>query len=91
MTRNYTYPEAAVELRVLESWLRRHIKKLPHSKKGKVVTFSEDDIKRIDALHHHEPSTGPLAPAPRPSSGASLHPMSHLQPLPSRRAAVRTG
>jgi hypothetical protein len=91
MKRRYTYPEAAVELRVEESWLRRHIKQLPHSKKGRVVTFTEDDLDRIDALHRHEPSTGPLAPVAVPSSGASLHPMSHLRPLPSRGAGVRTG
>lgn len=91
MKRRYTYPEAAAQLRVEESWLRRHIKRLPHSKFGKVVTFSEDDLERIDALHHHEPSTGPLASVSVPPSGASSHPMRHLQPLPSRRAGVRTG
>ena len=87
MKRRYTYSEAAVELRVEESWLRRHIKRLPHTKKGRVVTFSETDLDRIDALHHHEPSTGPLAAVPAASPGASSHPMSHLRPLPSRATA----
>ncbi|WP_055534848.1 helix-turn-helix domain-containing protein [Streptomyces graminilatus] len=91
MKRRYTYPEAAHELRVEESWLRRHIKRLPHAKKGRVVTFSEDDLDRIDTLHHHEPSAGPFAQESVPSAGASLHPMSHLRPLPSRGARVRTG
>lgn len=87
MTR-YTYPEAAKALRVEESWLRRHIKKLPHSKKGRVVTFSDADLERIDALHHHEPTVGALALVPVPASGA--HPLTHLRPLPARGMTVRT-
>ncbi|MFE1550614.1 helix-turn-helix domain-containing protein [Streptomyces sp. NPDC058718] len=88
MTR-YTYPEAAKALRVEESWLRRHIKKLPHSKKGRVVTFSEVDLERIDALHHHEPTVGALALISAPASVAA-HPLANLRPLPARGMAVRT-
>ncbi|MFE1925849.1 helix-turn-helix domain-containing protein [Streptomyces asoensis] len=82
----YTYPEAAEILRVEESWLRRHIKKLPHSKKGKAVTFTDADLARIDALHHHEPTTGPLAATPVPTPGVGAHPLSNLRPLPRRKA-----
>jgi len=85
--KRHTYPEAAAELRVEESWLRRHIKKLPHTKKGRVVTFSDADLERIDAIYHHEPTTGPLAVVPAPAEGA--HPLRHLRPLPPRGAAVR--
>ncbi|MET9100006.1 helix-turn-helix domain-containing protein [Streptomyces antibioticus] len=84
----HTYPEAAEILRVEESWLRRHIKRLPHSKKGRVVTFSDADLERIDALHHHEPTTGPLAAAPAPAPGNGSHPLSHLRPLPRRSKAL---
>lgn len=87
MSRRYTYPEAAAALRVEESWLRRHIKRLPHSKKGRVVTFTEADLERIDALHHHEPTTGPLAHASAPTATAP-HPLAHLRPLPRRGAAL---
>lgn len=80
----HTYPEAAAILRVEESWLRRHIKKLPHSKKGRVVTFTDDDLNRIDAQFHHEPTAG-LVPA-RPAVVSGSHPMAHLVPLPSSRA-----
>lgn len=86
--KRHTYPEAATELRVEESWLRRHIKTLPHSKKGRVITFSDADLERIDQLFHHEPSTGPLAIVSAPTAGP--HPMAHLIPLPPRSAAVRT-
>lgn len=82
MSRRYTYAEAAAELRVEERWLRRHIGRLPHSKKGRVVTFSDDDLMRIDQMHHHEPSMGPLAGASAPAAGA--HPLAHLKPLPAR-------
>ncbi|MFB7368010.1 DNA-binding protein [Streptomyces hydrogenans] len=85
----YLYPEAADALRVEESWLRRHIKELPHSKKGRVVTFTDADLERIDALFHHEPTVGALALVPAPATGA--HPLAHLRPLPSRGSAVRTG
>jgi hypothetical protein len=84
MNRRYTYAEAAAELRVEERWLRRHIGSLPHSKKGRVVTFTDTDLERIDQMHHHEPTTGPLALVSAPASGA--HPMAHLKPLPSRGA-----
>ncbi|NUH35321.1 DNA-binding protein [Streptomyces samsunensis] len=81
MTRRHTYPEAAAELRVEESWLRRHIKKLPHSKKGRVVTFSDEDLTCIDAMFHHEPEQAP------PLRAVGAHPLADLKPLPSRRAA----
>lgn len=76
--RRYTYAEAATELRVEERWLRRHIGRLPHSKKGRVVTFSDDDLMRIDQMHHHEPSVSPR------TSAAGAHPLAHLKPLPTR-------
>lgn len=90
MTRRHTYPEAAEILRVSEPWLRKNIKKLPHSKKGRVVTFSDEDLARIDALFHHEPTTGPLAVAAEPVAGVSAHPLATLRPLPSRGAGVPT-
>jgi hypothetical protein len=88
--KRHTYAEAAEILRVEERWLRRNIMKLPHSKKGATVTFSDEDLDRIDALHHYEPTSGPLAIVPAPvSSGA--HPLATLRPLPPRGAALRTG
>ncbi|MGW6210995.1 helix-turn-helix domain-containing protein [Streptomyces sp. NPDC055109] len=87
--RRHTYPEAADVLRVEESWLRRHIKQLPHSKKGRVVTFSDDDLARIDALTHYEPTAGPLAVAPLPQTGAGPHPLSNLRPLPRRSQVLQ--
>lgn len=80
----YDYDEAAEELRVTKTWLQRHIKKLPHSKKGRVVTFTVEDLERIEALFHIEPEFGPLArpvPALEPAGG---HPLADLRPLPSR-------
>lgn len=89
MSRRYSYAQAAEELGVTETWLRRHIKKLPHSKKGRVVTFTEADLERIDQLHHYEPTTGPLAiPA---ASSPGTHPLANLRPLPSRRTPARAG
>lgn len=84
MTRRLHYPEAARELGIEESWLRRHIKQLPHTKLGRVVYFTPADLERIDVLFHHEPTTGPVAVVPAPASGA--HPLADLRPLPSRSA-----
>lgn len=89
MTAHYTYSEAASRLRVPIRWLQRNISRLPHSKKGRVVTFSDQDLDRIDALHHHEPAGGPLALAPPPRT-TGAHPMAHLRPLPQRGAARRS-
>ena len=86
MSRRYKYAEAAAELRVDERWLRRNIGRLPHSKKGRTVTFSEDDLARIDQMHHYEPTTGPLATGQVPKGA---HPMAHLRPLPRRGQPVR--
>lgn len=83
MSRRYTYPEAAAELRVEESWLRRHIKALPHSKKGRVVTFSAEDLDRIDAMHHHEPSVA------KQTAGAGSEVLATLRPLPRRGSPAR--
>jgi hypothetical protein len=81
VTRRLTYPEAAAELRVEERWLRRNIAQLPHSKKGRVVTFTEDDLARIDQMHHREPDSVPqLAPG--------AHPLAGLRPLPARRRSA---
>jgi hypothetical protein len=86
--KRHTYPEAAAILRVEESWLRRHIKKLPHSKLGRVVTFSDSDLDRINALHHHEPASGPFAPPAASAADVQAHPLAHLRPLPRRSAAL---
>jgi hypothetical protein len=75
----YTYPEAADRLRVKESWLRRHISRLPHSKKGRVVTFTESDIEAIEAMHHVTPW--------QPTAAAGGVAVLDLKPLPSRRSA----
>jgi hypothetical protein len=82
--RRYTYAEAAAELRVEKTWLQRHIKELPHSRKGRVVTFTDDDLVRIDQIHHHEPTHGPLARPVLVPSPAGGHPLADLKPLPSR-------
>ncbi|MFI1723876.1 DNA-binding protein [Streptomyces sp. NPDC020489] len=93
MTRRFTYAEAAEELpeNVTETWLRRHIKRLPHTKLGRAVYFTDDDLRRIDQLFHHEPTTGPLAAAPTPAPAPSAHtphPLHHLKPLPGRSPAL---
>ncbi|MFF9269138.1 DNA-binding protein [Streptomyces sp. WAC04189] len=88
MTRRLQYPEAAELLGVTENWLRKHIKQLPHKKVGRVVYFTDADLERIDQMHHHEPTTGPLATAPTPTQSAAPHPLAGLRPLPRRGKAL---
>jgi hypothetical protein len=84
MTRRLTYAQAAGELPdgVTEQWLRRHIKRLPHSKLGRTVYFTDEDLRRIDAMFHHEPGE-----EPHRSPGSGTHPVAHLVPLPARGSA----
>lgn len=88
--RRFTYQEAAAELPegVTETWLRRHIKRLPHTKLGRIVYFTDRDLERIDQLFHHEPTSGPLAAAASTTSGSGAHPLSSLRPLPRRGKAL---
>lgn len=68
--KRHTCAEAAAVLRVEVSWPCQHIKRLPHSNESRVVTFSDADLECIDQIHHHEPTTGPLAPVPSAPAGA---------------------
>ncbi|NUP52316.1 MAG: helix-turn-helix domain-containing protein [Catenulispora sp.] len=80
----YDYDEAAAELRVSKTWLQRHIKELPRTKKGRVVHFTDEDLRRINEMFHLEPESGPLAavaPVPVTTGG---HPLAHLKPLSGR-------
>lgn len=79
----YTYPEAADKLRVSEDWLRRNIKRLPRSKKGRRVTFTDADLERIERIYHVEPDPEPTAVSPA-AAGSVLA----LKPLPSRRRSA---
>lgn len=81
------YAEAAEILGCEESWLRRNIRRLPRTKVGRTVYFTDEDLARIDQLFHIEPSTGPLASAPAPAPKGA-HPLGNLRPLPSRRTAA---
>ncbi|MFJ7100135.1 helix-turn-helix domain-containing protein [Streptomyces albogriseolus] len=88
MTERFDYAAAAEALPgVSETWLRRHIKQLPHTKAGRAVYFTAADLERIDQLFHHEPSTGPLAGTPA-TAATGPHPLASLRPLPRRGQAL---
>lgn len=78
--RRYTYPEAAEILRVKERWLRENTKRLPHSRKGVTVTFSEADLDSIDAMFHHQPAVPAVPTLPQ-----GTHPLASIKPAGSRR------
>ncbi|MFF2514915.1 DNA-binding protein [Streptomyces sp. NPDC058086] len=69
-------PTTALE--VEEAWLRRHVKKLPHTKLGGRV-LTEGDLQRIVDLFHKEPSAA-IRSAGAQTVGA--HPLGALRPLP---------
>lgn len=81
----YDYDAAARELGVKKGWLQDNIRKLPHSKVGRVVYFTDADLERIDQMFHHEPSNAPVAPV-TPLPGAH-----HLRDLKPAGAIRRTG
>lgn len=79
--RYFTYAEAAEELRIKESWLRRHIKKLPRVQIDRQVFFTQADLDEITEMHHHRPQTaGRLQSVP---AGAASRPAGPT-PLPAR-------
>jgi hypothetical protein len=84
----YNYDEAAAELRVEKSWLQRHIRELPRTKKGRRVHFTEEDLHRINELFHLEPEHGPLARPVLVPSVPGAHPLAALKPLPGRRRST---
>lgn len=86
--KRHDYRAAAEELGVKESWLRRNIKSLPHSKKGNTVTFTDADLERIDQMHHHEPPNALGAPVTALPALAGAHPLRDLKPAGALR---RTG
>lgn len=77
-TRRLPYPEAAAALGVEVSWLQRHIRRLPHTKLGRRVYFTDADLERIDAQFHHEPAEQPA------SASTAAAPVTELRPLPAR-------
>lgn len=86
--KRYSYPEAAQELGVKETWLRDNIRKLPHKKLGRVVYFLDADLDRIDQMFHHEPLDGPVAPVtPLPTKATGPIAARDLKPLGARRPA----
>lgn len=80
--RLYDYAEAAEELRVLESWLRNNIRRLPHIKIGGTVFFTDADLDRILTMHHIEPEQA-AQQTPISENGAPA--LTDIQPLPLRR------
>lgn len=79
----HDYDEAAKILRVEVTWLKRHIKSLPHSKVGRVVLFTDDDLATILRQFHHVPVAGPLAETAA-AEASTAHPLAGLRPLPAR-------
>jgi hypothetical protein len=51
------YAEAAAELPCFEYWLRRNISRLPHTRMGRKVSFSDEDIAAIRAIHAQRSGT----------------------------------
>lgn len=82
--RRLNYRQAAEELGVTKCWLQRHIKELPHGKLGRFVYFTDADMDRIDQIHHHEPTHGPLTIPVPVQLVTGRHPLADLKPLPSR-------
>jgi hypothetical protein len=82
LPRRYSYAEAAEQLGVEESWLRQHIKRLPHIKLGRDVWFTDEQLLRILQIHTYEPPA--LAPTVAAPSPVGAHPLADLKPIPLR-------
>ncbi|MFD4658001.1 DNA-binding protein [Kitasatospora sp. NPDC058444] len=72
------YAGLAKLLDINESWLRRHIKRLPHEKYGRAVRFSSEHVAEIRQLHAVQPDALPTSAKAGPAA---------LVPLGARHAA----
>ncbi|MFE4397181.1 MULTISPECIES: hypothetical protein [Streptomycetaceae] len=50
-----------------DTWLRRHIRRLPHEKYGRAVRFSEEHIAEIRRIHSVRPTELPASVAVGPA------------------------
>lgn len=83
MTPMYDFAEAAEQLGCEERWLRDNSARLPRTKFGRRVRFTEADLERIREMHHVEPGGVSQRPAVPAKTG-------ELKPLPTRRGALRS-
>lgn len=70
----YGYAEAAVALDLPETWLRRHITELPHTKLGQHVKFTEAHLREIAEIFEVRPEQQ-TAPANVPAGLLELRPL----------------
>ncbi|MFD9064214.1 helix-turn-helix domain-containing protein [Kitasatospora purpeofusca] len=70
-----TYEGLADLLGVTDTWLRRHIKKLPHEKYGREIRFFPEHVAEIRRIFSVTPvsnptgKTGPVGPVPLAARG----------------------
>jgi excisionase family DNA binding protein len=66
----FTFEEAARRLSMSESWLRKQVanRAIPHTKLGRSVRFTEDQLRRIIAIKSVEPVVRPLSTGRRRSA-----------------------
>ncbi|HLL34237.1 MAG TPA: DNA-binding protein [Streptomyces sp.] len=88
----HTYADVARLLGIGERRLRRDASKLPRTKAGQEVRFSDNDVRRIWRIYHREPASGSLAAVPSEpaTSGAAQRQdpaTTRLRPLSRRRRA----
>lgn len=80
LPRAYGFEEAATKLRnagykkITENWLRRHLSQVPHTRIGREITFTDEQLLAFLAAH----STAP--PKPRAVTGP--------QPVDRRRRGL---
>lgn len=90
----YTPEEAAEFLRTTATALRAQVsrKQIPHTRVGKYVRFSADDIAQILAAGQRPPADKPAASAPRRATrktAAPPPPPAGITPLRARPDAAR--
>jgi hypothetical protein len=76
------YAGLAAKLRIPETWLRRHIRQLPHQKYGQYVRFGPEDVALIQADHQVRPGAAVL-----PSTAPALLELRPGRAPRGRRAA----
>ncbi|MEU4920224.1 hypothetical protein AB0G29_12795 [Streptomyces parvus] len=81
MSANYTLAEAAEYLRCRPHFLEENLKRLPHQRMGRAVSFDESELEAIKDMFRVRPERvqTPAATAPASLALASIRPSRRAQ------------
>jgi gamma-glutamylcysteine synthetase len=66
---DFDFETAAAQLGLSPAWLKKHIKRLPHTRYGHLVRFTPEQVAEIRSMHERRPDAAAVeASALRPTT-----------------------